>query len=203
MSTAAAIRTLENDPDSPFFPPEVPAAEWVYRWQLDDAFKRGAQYALAWLAKSGRREPPPFPQGRSLERTVTAYVNHGRWLWDCPLCGSPYVASNDPRAFCVVCFNAGDGWFPLEFPPERAAIDELLGRRPGDDSRHWTDETVEQLQAENLAHGVDAELAGYEWIGAKDGTAIARNYLERLELDAAEQRRELAAARRRRLELER
>lgn len=188
------ICTIETDPASPFGPPEVPAAEWTYRAVLEQSFARGPQFVLAWLGKAGVNRPPAFPRGMSLEHSVDAYVNHGRWLWDCPRCNAAQVASDtDLRAFCTDCFNGGDGYYAVRYPAARAAIETLLDRRP-ETARHWTPgETVEQLQAENIAHGFDGELDGYEWPGAKDATAIAKAWLdERAQLER-ERRLELEA----------
>lgn len=183
----SAIRTIETDPESPFGEPEIPAAEWTLRHVIKEQFGRGLAAGMAWLARGGISSLPKFPQGQSLERTVVAYVNHGRWLWDCGQCGAAQACTpNDPRAFCVGCFNGGDGWWPVEFPAEMRTIETLLERRPRDAQRNWQPpETIDQLQLENLSIGVDPDLPDRQWPGAQKALAVVRNFRTR-ELKAAE-----------------
>jgi len=181
------IHTIETDPRSPFGEPEVPPAEWTYRAWRAEAVDRGVGFIRAYLAmaseRSGReyRDVPLFPTGMSLERTVAAYVNHGRWLWDCPICNAAQVcAAGDERAFCIECFNAGDGWWPVVWPDSttRAQIEELLVRRPAQEQRSWyPHEPLEQLQLENLSIGADPDLPGLPWPGAQPALALVRETL--------------------------
>lgn len=169
------IRTIENDPISPFGEPEVPPAEWTYRaWRME-ALHRGVFYLRAYLLAAGERcgwtpaSMPEWPRAASLTRKVDAFVNSGRWLWSCPLCNAAQVASyDDRRAFCVECFNAGDGWWPVVWPSDedRRAIETVLAARGDDGNRNWLpSETVRDLQAENLEHGVNPDAPGYMMIG--------------------------------------
>lgn len=193
------ILTIETDPRTPFCDPHVPAAEWVY-----DSLRRGllrspspAAHLAAYLGVVGDRTGchyrtlPAFPAGASL-RSVSARVNHGRWLWDCLTdgCGEAQVCSPvDPRAFCVGCFNTGDGWWPVVFPDGRDQIETLLARRPDPGSRNWTPgETILSLQVENLAHGIDPDLLGQPLVNGagmlaqvRHGAAIEAGYRPALE----------------------
>lgn len=158
------VRTIETDPTSPFGDAEVPPAEWTFRFVAREAFARGPEFTKAWLAQCGADRLPKFPAAASLERTVTAYVNHGRWLWDCPICKAAQCCTpNDPRAFCVGCFNRGDGYWPVLFPDAQVIADAtvLLERRARVEEQNWNPagESIDQLQLENLSIGVDPNTA--------------------------------------------
>jgi hypothetical protein len=99
-----------------------------------------------------------------------ARVDLGRWICDCPWCGSAQNASReDHRFFCVECGNspAGGQWISVVWPSESdiAEIEDLLGRRhkrnqwytPADAATapdHFVRETIADLAAENVAHKV-------------------------------------------------
>ena len=90
--------------------------------------------------------------------TVQAYISEGRWVADCPAgCGGALLMPlNDPWYFCV---NCGSGWHRVVFPPAMREIQTLLLKRPLEGgipkTRNWrVGESVDQLRAENLAHGV-------------------------------------------------
>ncbi len=54
-----------------------------------------------------------------------AYINGGRWLGTCPICGSTeYVASIRPILFCHTCHNDDiqQAARPVVFPPEAEKI---------------------------------------------------------------------------------
>ena len=98
---------------------------------------------------------------------VTARINHGRWIADCPGCNSALVIDlSEPVFMCVECGNAGNGgkWFQVTVPRNRAAIEaELLkrpmnGRNPAEAvNRNWEPgETVATLRQENIDHGIGA-----------------------------------------------
>jgi hypothetical protein len=141
----------------------------------------------AFVRDAGRRSGreltavPRFPTHASLDRTVVAFVNHGRWLWECPICHAAQVCSaTDHRAFCIDCFNGGDGWWPIVWPDEptlRAAV-TLLVRRPDKTLRNWHPavESVQQLQAENVRHGLDPDVPGLPWPGAVAALAVVREF---------------------------
>jgi len=94
---------------------------------------------------------------------AVAYVNHGRWVADCPdtECHgaedttpnrvSGIIALNRDR---MVCTNCGRMW-PAEWPPDAGAIVQVLMQRPKVNTRHWWPwETVQELVLENYEHGV-------------------------------------------------
>ncbi len=67
--------------------------------------------------------------GRSIEgEPVLAFVNNGRWLARCKVCGNPmYVSWLVPIVYCPECGNGGSqvAW-PVEFPDERERIEAAL-----------------------------------------------------------------------------
>ncbi len=92
---------------------------------------------------------------------MNAYLNHGRWIVDC--------SADDCRAVLfadrMVCECRDDSvcdhpaipcGTPIEvtFPPRRVDIDRLMSTR-SQQNRNWSPgETLADLKAENLLHGV-------------------------------------------------
>ena len=62
-----------------------------------------------------------------------AFVNHGRWLWQCPACMTAVQVSETAGAVdlccCPACF--GQGFVLPSFPHARAEIEAELLRQPG------------------------------------------------------------------------
>lgn len=101
----------------------------------------------------------PQPEGMADTVVAYAYVNHGRWVVDCPFCLSAQLTSpRDRRFFCVECgnVNAGGRWLRVQWPDaDLAQIEKNLGVRPRVETRNWTvGESVLRLQAENTANGL-------------------------------------------------
>jgi hypothetical protein len=101
---------------------------------------------------------------------IDAYMNHGRWVADCPAgnetqletftCGTcGYSALVDTGHAYIECL--AHGWHSVRFPAERKEIEAVLRERPVDEltgAKHanWRPgETVESLRAENVGHGVN------------------------------------------------
>lgn len=131
-------------------------ARFLLNDQADDVARIRAAVA-AWGTDPGV-VPPPTAVAAGADPAV-AYVNHGRWIARCPdeLCnnGQPGVmyAEPDTPFYCTVCANVSIGhlWRPVQWPPERAAIEAELGRRSYPHQRNWTPgETVEHLRTERL-----------------------------------------------------
>lgn len=160
------VMTIETDPTTPFGGEGVPPAEWIYRSWLDAVSGRGPAFIESFLADIAARTGhtwsaiPTFPRARSLAASVDAYVNHDRWMWDCRVCNASQACTPvDPRAFCIDCFNGGDGWWPVVFPAERTALETLLARRPDRSTRNWLPtETLHDIQIENVVHHLDGDL---------------------------------------------
>lgn len=96
-----------------------------------------------------------------------AYVNHGRWVAECPFCGAAerlwdgtlQRKKGVPFPFGLVggllhCGYTGSSC-PVEYPDDARTITSVLSRRPDEKTRNWfLNETVEDLLFENLEHGV-------------------------------------------------
>lgn len=109
-----------------------------------------------WL----RRDVEPFvPESTAVGEHVGALVNDGRWLVQCRCGSAQLVDPNEPRFFCVECLNdhVGGQWVAVRFPGDTGAIEEALEQREHRGAMNWRPgETVEDLLAENEAHGVGA-----------------------------------------------
>lgn len=83
-----------------------------------------------------------------------ARVDHGRWLVDCIFCPNAVMLDpEDPRTFCLSCFNAkgGYGWVWVEVPDadERAAIEKVLEDGRDEHLQSWSPgQTLDQLREE-------------------------------------------------------
>ena len=100
-------------------------------------------------------EAPDAPAGDPVG-DVYAYVNHGRWVADCPqpgCTGAMMVTEQQP----MHCGNrdCGGGPWTVAFPAERQQIEVLLLLRPVDRNRNWRPgESLAALRAENAEHGL-------------------------------------------------
>lgn len=87
---------------------------------------------------------------------IEVFVNHGRWIAQCPDCLGAQVASrNDPRFMCNNCANAAllGLWRPVAWPKDPAKIEALLEVRPHAHTRNWNPgETTRDLKADNIEH---------------------------------------------------
>ena len=102
---------------------------------------------------------PPEATPDNIQGQVDAYVNHGRWIAECPHgCGEAYVTSKqDPLFWCAGCRNTLNGgrWYLVAFPKALARIERALEKRLARTNMNWTPgETSQALEAENKAHGV-------------------------------------------------
>jgi hypothetical protein len=89
--------------------------------------------------------------------TVKAYVNHGRWVIDCPdpKCTGAEFLFEDQKHRCSQCDNraVGGELYDVDLPKNRKAIEKALEVRPVG-NRNWTNESVAQLRRENKEAGV-------------------------------------------------
>lgn len=86
-----------------------------------------------------------------------AYVNHGRWVADCPtdFCGGAVPLLPGHPFLCGNCLNAECGfrYRLVEWPAERGHIEEILSERLLPETANWRPgEPTERLKAENAAH---------------------------------------------------
>lgn len=81
--------------------------------------------------------------------TVHAYVNHDRWVADCACNGAELVTPGH-KMLCGSCGAESE----VVFPDAPAEIEALLEKRPTL-NRNWKPgETVDDLQAQNIEHGI-------------------------------------------------
>lgn len=123
------------------------------------------QWVRTFASRSGLHAPAQ--DGVTAGADVLAYINHGRWIAECPAegCNGAQVASEKTRQFwCLHCGNAeiDFAWRHVRFPRYRTAIESILVQRPSARAdraltRNWVrGETVIDLRAENVKHGVPA-----------------------------------------------
>jgi len=86
--------------------------------------------------------------------TVTAYLNHGRWVADCPCNGAELVTPGETM-LCGSCGAEHKVGFPTK--KQRGEIETLLAKR-NPPNQNWHGETVDELLAENIEHGLWEDL---------------------------------------------
>jgi len=95
---------------------------------------------------------------------ATAYVNHGRWIADCPDDGchaALKVVDTGIACDCmdeVVCDHPAIPHglaIDIVYPEAQTDITRLLDLRPKRENRNWyPGETLSDIKAENVTHGV-------------------------------------------------
>lgn len=81
-----------------------------------------------------------------------AYVNHGRWLADCP-CGDAMAV--DPDIPWGVCLGCG-GHAVVRFPVNAIEIERILAHRPTANQNWREPDTMAHLVADNAVRGLPA-----------------------------------------------
>ena len=85
----------------------------------------------AWLTKMHQiyrgEDPPEVPA--SITTSVDAFVNAGRWLWECIACNNATVCEIGQPSICVEC--ATQGWVNVVFPSNREDVEAELLKQPG------------------------------------------------------------------------
>lgn len=112
----------------------------------------GAALAAVGYAKV---HPELLPQKTDETFVSRVYMNHGRWVVDCPFCNSSGVASeNDERFLCGDCLNMeiGGAYILAPFPKDCEAVEAHMLLRPRN-RRNWNPdtETLKNLQQETEA----------------------------------------------------
>ncbi len=102
-----------------------------------------------------KHDPPPYESVSG--QSVAAYVNHGRWIADCPHGdgGALMVDIHVLRFICPRCANwRVDGkWHEIILPEDFHEIERLLELRPDIMSRNWrSPESMDDLRQENRDH---------------------------------------------------
>ena len=97
------------------------------RFTLPPSAMRSYRAYLTYLYTNEHGEPPPEVVG-PLQLTEV-FVNVGRWIWLCQVCGGAVpVEPEEP----VICYQCGTGGWKLpKFPINRDSIEEELLRQPG------------------------------------------------------------------------
>ncbi len=111
----------------------------------------GRKLAVKFL-KRDRILNLPVYDGKPLE----ARIEFARYLVDCPNCNSAEYAFEDNLFFCSQCLNSDvQGKVrKVKMPKDRKQIEDILGKR-AIKNRHWfPNETVKNLEKENLKMGV-------------------------------------------------
>lgn len=85
-----------------------------------------------------------------------AYINHGRWVVECPVCGGGELALEKLEVCGIPTCGTQ---FEVVYPeaPERVAAERVLMAREDPDTRNWRPDRGEQvldLKAENAVRGV-------------------------------------------------
>lgn len=127
--------------------PPARGAEWLHHW-LRERTPRDLPPPLAWEHLDNAVGPP--------ETAIHVYVNDGRWIAECPDChGAQLACRTDHRFLCNECGNivVGNKWRRVVWPLEADAIEAALSRRLRANQNWYPWETIEDLLAENAAHG--------------------------------------------------
>lgn len=105
------------------------------RWDSEPPAVRVVRW---WEEKHQRRVT--IGDGIILGQSLTARINHGRWVADCPCQSAQIVTPADPRMWCVEC---GTGWWQVVFPADVDAVEQLLADLPTAERNWWApdDET--------------------------------------------------------------
>jgi hypothetical protein len=135
-----------------------------------DAVALERRHRVAMRRQRGRSFDSPFQP--------SVYINEGRWLVDCPHCGSgvALVRTSDAGAghetrgsrFTGRCFGCGAVYRGLPSPVDGdvlAALEVILLTRPIA-AQNWVGESLQELVRENAVHGGLDLTAWMAWKGA-------------------------------------
>ena len=141
--------------------------------QLQDAHLDYQPWLEAMHALYQGEDAPSVPNSRA--NSVEAFVNAGRWLWNCVACNSAICAENNTTtpssstghpSICVQC--GGQGWVDVIFPTNRTAIEAELLKQPGHRGhapvRHWKPGWTLTYLQERTAKAQALRDAGVEFI---------------------------------------
>lgn len=98
---------------------------------------------------------------------IYAYMNHGRWVADCPKCtGAEIVEPNKPFVCGSCCMDdfvnkrrglPHKNGHDVIFPEWKDRVDATLKVRPLENRNWWLGESLEELHRENKEHGLPEE----------------------------------------------
>ena len=87
-----------------------------------------------------------------------AEVSNSSWIVRCPYCPNAVVHQPGAAFYCPNCLMQGNGGYAMTvvYPEQREQIEAVLCRRPSPNNRNWFPyETVDELIAQNMEHGID------------------------------------------------
>jgi len=92
----------------------------------------------------------------NVETPLAMEINHGRWNPMCPRCNAGITTG---RLWAEVrCFGCGAVYLNVVWPEFPDVIESVLMKRPPN-ARHWNaHESIAQLLAENVQHGLFTDL---------------------------------------------
>lgn len=96
---------------------------------------------------------------------VRAYLNHGRWVADCPRCNSSDLADRaKPEFVCRPEYQGCGLVAAIQFPEDYDDIMAVAAARSSPLNRNWRPgESVIDMRIENAAHHLQSEGS---WQGA-------------------------------------
>jgi hypothetical protein len=97
--------------------------------------------------------PPVFKVGTSSAPALKVYLNHGRWVVNCPDCnGAQLACFDDKRFMCNECANVAVGnlWRVIVWPEDRRAVEEAVAARPVLNQNWVAGESIADLLRQNL-----------------------------------------------------
>lgn len=86
------------------------------------------------------------------DKILIAYINHGRWVVDCPACTMGVLTHPEWSLAC--CAECGAVYQSVAFPQNWREIEGLLLNRPRPYQNWMPKESAFDLRLENLEHGV-------------------------------------------------
>lgn len=114
---------------------------------------------------------PEFESGANIlvgRQSVMAYINHNRWVAECPTCnGAELVWIDIPVFMCMSCWNGAIGhrWRRVIVPDtdKILALHSVLEQRHNPANRNWfPHESVQDLMDENKDHKVGESVEAGE-----------------------------------------
>jgi hypothetical protein len=137
-------------------------------WEMATA-SLGASYSdyIVKLFRAGAKHPvsSQFYTKEALEKALSnpigkplpAFINHNRWLAVCECGGAEVVDPQHKYMYCFSCFNMLNKGRPrhVKFPHRMKRIEAILLEREDPLTKNWMlTESIEDLEAENVAHGI-------------------------------------------------
>jgi len=112
--------------------------------------------------ESARDWSGPPPSGLEETVPVLAYVNHGRWVGDCPApgCNAAQMLHESGIYFCTECGNAAFShkWLRVAWPSDAKEIALLLCNRQAQNQNWMPGEPLTELVKENMMHSIPPVL---------------------------------------------